>query len=164
MLLSSRADHFHLVSSLVPTRNSSFVVCFISSFSCFKLKTTFLFFAIDLERRLPPCDVNLPFCISSLVFPQQCLIQVVIELPSKIGASSPISQRPKNSSFTFLVLWLFFSYRTPTLLLERSVSSTIWNISQICSLLTVSTGTKLLFLQYCVNLLRGLLPYTLTSL
>lgn len=164
MLLSSRADHFHLISSLVPTRNSSFVVCLISSFSCFRLKATFLFFAIDLERWLPPCDVNLPFCISSLVFSQQCLIQVIIGLPSKMGASSSISQWPKNSSFMFLVLWLFFSHRTLTLLLERSVSSTIWNISPICSILTVSTDTELLFLQYCVNLLRGLPAYTLTSL
>lgn len=118
-----RADHFHLISSLVPTRNSSFVVCLISSFSCFRLKATFLFFAIHLERWLPPCDVNLPFCISSLVFSQQCLIQVIIELPSKMGASSSISQWPKNSSFMFLVLWLFFSHRTLTLLLERSILS-----------------------------------------
>lgn len=61
--------HFHCVSSLVSTGNRSLVFCCISGFSCFRHKTTFLCSAIDLQRWLPQCGLNLPLCIASLVFP-----------------------------------------------------------------------------------------------
>ena len=116
------------------------------TFWWFSFKTTFLVFATNMERWLSPFAFVMQSCdfFSSLFFPTVCDTGSY-RSSIKYGSFS-VSQQPKNSYFDFQ-FYDYFSVIELWLLLERSIGYPVWHVSQIYSLFTVSTNSKLFFVK-----------------